>query len=140
MKVKPRNQQQTILVVDDERATFDLVAHVLAGQGGTLLWAGNRARALVIAANTGLDLVILDLNLPDCGGLELMRELKGIYPNLTVIILTGYGSQDSAREAMEGGVLEYLTKPFQARELQMAVRSALESESVLQTGVGGRHV
>jgi DNA-binding NtrC family response regulator len=137
MKSALRNSGQTILVVDDDKSVFGVLARILAEDGYATIWAENGRRALAVAASTKPDLIILDLCLPDGCGLDVMGELKRVCKDVPIIILTGFGSRDTARSAMEAGVFDYLTKPFKSRDLRTIVRNALEAGRVLTGSVEG---
>ncbi|MCX7047602.1 MAG: response regulator [Candidatus Sumerlaeota bacterium] len=130
MKSTPRYSGQTILVVDGEKPVFDVLSRIFADNGYATIWAENGRRAVAVAASTNLDLIILDLYLPDGCGLEVMEELKTVCSDVPMIILTGHGSRDTVRSAMEAGVFDYLTKPFKPKDLRTVVQNALEAERV----------
>ena len=131
MKSAPRNSGHAILVVDGEKSVFDVLSRTFAEDGYATIWAENGRRAVAVAASTKLDLIILDLYLPDGCGLDVMGELKTVCNDVPIIILTGHGSRDTARNAMEAGVFDYLTKPFKPKDLRTVARNALEAERVL---------
>ena len=131
MKSAPRYSGHAILVVDGEKPVFDVLSRVFAKDGYATIWAENGRRAVAVAASTKPDLIILDLYLPDGRGLDVMGELKTVCNDVPIIILTGHGSRDTARSAMEAGVFDYLTKPFKPKDLRTVVRNALEAERVL---------
>jgi len=131
MKTKRGPRNQTILIVEDDREVLDLLIRILSSKGYTAMKAERGSQALHIAARIRPDLVILDLNLPDCNGIEILDQLKAIDETIQVIILTGYGSQEAVRSAMENGAFDFLTKPFEVHELCAAVREALTSGPLL---------
>jgi len=135
MNPKPRERRPTILIVDDERTVFDVISRILAELGCRTVWAESGGRALAVAPATNPDLIILDLHLPDCNGLQILGRLKTTCKEAPVIVLTGFGSGHTARAAMVAGVFEYLTKPFDPQELRAIVRAALEAGNVLQGAV-----
>ncbi len=125
MKTKPVQRNQTILIVEDDREVLDLLIRILLNKGYTAMKAESGSQALHVAARIRPDLVILDLNLPDCNGIDVLEQLKAIDEAIQVIILTGYGSREAARSAMEIGAFDFLTKPFEVHELCSAVQKAL---------------
>jgi len=137
MKSALRHSGQTILVVDDDKSVFGVLSRILAEDGYATIWAENGRRALAVAASTKPDLIILDLCLPDGCGLDVMGELKRVCKDVPVVILTGFGSRDTARSAMEAGVFDYLTKPFKPKDLRTVVRNALEAGRVLMGSMEG---
>jgi len=116
-----------ILVVDDDQNLIELVGLKLQGAGYGITSAVNGAEALKAAREFVFDLCVLDLRLADQDGISLMRELHTIMPDVRVIILTGYGSVESAVEAMQEGAYSYLTKPFNTQELLLQISRALEN-------------
>jgi two-component system response regulator GlrR len=116
-----------ILVVDDDQNLIELVGLKLQGAGYCITSAVNGTEALKAAREGVFDLCVLDLRLADQDGILLMRELHTITPDMRVIILTGYGSVESAVEAMQEGAYSYLTKPFNTQELLLQISRALEN-------------
>ena len=116
-----------LLVVDDDPNLVDLVGLKLKSAGYGVTAAPDGAHALQAAKGNIFDLCILDLKLADLDGISLMRELHSINPGMRVIILTGYGTVESAVEAMQEGAYSYLTKPFNTQELLMQISRALEN-------------
>jgi DNA-binding response OmpR family regulator len=128
---------RTILIVEDNRETLDLVDTILSREGYATIKAENGKDAINIAVGNRIDLVVLDLNLPDYDGIEVLYRLKMVDEAIHVIILTGHGSQTAVRSAMEMGVFDFVTKPFDIHEICDVVREALFSQP---TGARlGRH-
>jgi DNA-binding NtrC family response regulator len=126
-----------VLLVDDDEQALALYGALLEEDGYTALLAatGEEARRLV-ASGQELSLVILDLRLPDVENLDLFRWIRGQDAALPVIILTGYGSVESAVQALKEGAFHYLTKPPETQQLRSLVKAAvhsklLESENAL---------
>jgi DNA-binding NtrC family response regulator len=129
MKKRLRGRRQTILIVEDDREVLGLLIRILSTEGYKIMKAENAYQALRIAAQNMPDLVILDLILPDCNGIQLLNQLKAMNETIQVIILTGYGSKDVARSAMETGAFDFFTKPFDFHDLRASVREALVTGS-----------
>jgi DNA-binding response OmpR family regulator len=121
------DQRQTILVVEDEKEELALLTQILSHKGYETLKAETGSQAVDIAGEAKPDLVILDLNLPDCNGTEVLGRLKRLDSTVQVIILTGYGSPRAVRRAMEAGAFDFLTKPFNFHGLCTVVEEALKS-------------
>ncbi len=115
-----------ILVVDDEAAQRDILRTILASEGYSVQTAANGAEALREGAQGHVDLVLTDLRMPGTDGLSLVRQLTRDDPPTLVILMTGYGSQDSAEQAMKQGAFDYLTKPLERNELLLTVNRAFE--------------
>src|SRR3972149_1089195 len=114
------NRQVTVavLVVDDEAATRDLCTDVAAEVGLRVRTCATTEQALDILEQFPTDVVITDLKVPEMGGLELLKRIRASFPHISVIVLTQYGTIESAVEAMRLGASEYVTKPFHVDELR----------------------
>jgi DNA-binding NtrC family response regulator len=119
-----------ILIVDDEALIRKSLAQVLArkGYGVTAAASGAEARRLFTAGE--FSLLLLDLRLPDASGIDLLKEFKAAQPDLLVIMMTAYGSVESAVEAMRLGAYDYINKPFKSREIEVIVRLALDADNL----------
>jgi PAS domain S-box-containing protein len=121
-------QSANILLVDDERIIRELIREVLESDGARIVEAANLAEARAAIAADRFDVAIVDKNLPDGSGIELIRELRGPERNTEVILITGYPSLDSAIEVLQIGVFDYVVKPFDDIDhLRLKVRNALET-------------
>lgn len=115
-----------ILVADDEIISRDNLALTLSRQGYETSTAGNGLEALEIMQDTDFDLVLTDLKMDGMDGLALLKTTKELYPDIEVVVITGYPSVDTAVEAMRAGAYDYLTKPYQLDEARLLVSRALE--------------
>ncbi|MFQ5662527.1 MAG: sigma-54-dependent transcriptional regulator [Terriglobia bacterium] len=115
-----------VLVVDDDRSLCQSLERVLMQNGYQVLSAENAAAARRLLEAQGFSVVLLDLVLPDADGLELLREIKATQPETEVLVVTAYGSIESAVEAMRWGAYDYLTKPFHTAELLTTLGKVLE--------------
>ena len=114
-----------ILVVDDDAVTARFMAHALGKRGGFEVQHARDARsALALAGSQSFDLVITDVEMPGMTGLELLRALRGISPDLPVAVITGHASLDYAVEAIRSDADEFLEKPVHPDEL-IAAATAL---------------
>lgn len=116
----------TILVVDDDPEIVTLLSKILLSEGYNVINAQNGLEALRKVEKGGIDLVILDLIMPEMGGIEVLKRLGDIAPKLPVIVLTGHGDLQTAREAMMLGAYEYITKPFDADFVKAVVKKAFK--------------
>jgi two-component system, NtrC family, response regulator PilR len=119
-----------ILVVDDEASMRELLGIMLRKEGFEVVAAESRARAADVLAQGPVDLVITDIRLPDGDGIEILRHVKAAFPEIVVIMMTAYGSTQTAVAALKLGAHDYLTKPFDVDELKIVVRSALEKREL----------
>ncbi|HEQ60127.1 MAG TPA: sigma-54-dependent Fis family transcriptional regulator, partial [Firmicutes bacterium] len=120
----------TILVVDDESRFLKILSVVLSEEGYEVFTARDGAKALELFDQVSPDVVITDLKMPGLSGEALLREVKGRSPNTAVIILTAYGTIESAVAAMRQGAFHYILKPCNMEELKIVVRNALEVQQL----------
>src|SRR5262245_64163545 len=118
--------QPAILIVDDEDSSRRLVKAILESAGYRVTAASSGEEALSSAESTSYAAIVSDLNMPGMGGDELVRALAMRVPGVPVIILTAFGSIESAVELMKQGAYDYLRKPFQAEDLVFRVEKAVE--------------
>jgi DNA-binding NtrC family response regulator len=117
-----------ILIVEDDEKVLNFLTRLLSSKGYSTVKADRGSQAIHLASIARPDMVILDLSLPDCSGIEVLGQLKAMDEAIQVIILTGYGSQKTVRDAMELGAFEFLTKPFEVGELCAVIQKAISSE------------
>ena len=115
-----------ILVVDDDKSSVETTVEALEREGYDLYAAAGGREALNTLESERIDVVITDLQMPDLSGLQLLTNIRERAPDTQVIILTGYGTVDSAVEAMHAGAVSYLQKPVNIDILRQTVRNALE--------------
>jgi DNA-binding NtrC family response regulator len=115
-----------ILVVDDEAAQREILRTILAAEGYEVETARNASEALEKGGRRRFDLVITDLRMPGADGMSLVRELSKEDPPTLVIIMTGFGSLDSAEQAMKQGAFDYLAKPLERDDLLRIVGRAFD--------------
>ncbi|MBI2207423.1 MAG: sigma-54-dependent Fis family transcriptional regulator [Candidatus Rokubacteria bacterium] len=117
----------SVLIIDDERNIRTLVARVLGQDNLEVHTAGTGKEGLDLAEESGADVVLLDLRLPDTDGIQVLRELRARRPETAVIIITAFGQIETAVAAMKSGAADYLEKPFiHLDKLRLAVARALE--------------
>ena len=116
-----------ILVVDDDSNLLEVIKMRLESAKYKVITSVREDKAIEAVKEQVFDMAIVDLQLADMDGISLMKELKMINPDLPVLILTAYGSIESAVDAIQKGAYSYLTKPFDPRELLMQVEKALEN-------------
>jgi len=119
--------KHSILVVDDQEEICDLLQDFLSQEGYQVFTATNGSEALSLGKENELDLVLLDIKMPGMDGMEVFRKLKKVRRDMDVIILTGYGTLGTAKEAMRLGAYDYLTKPFDLSLVKNVIQEALES-------------
>jgi len=119
-----------ILLVDDEAIALTNLTHVLQREGYAVTACRDGEAALAALKRSEFDLVLTDLKMPGIDGMEVLREVRASYPDVPVIMITGYATLDSAVEAMKAGAYHYIAKPFRLAEAREVVRSALELRRV----------
>ncbi len=113
-----------ILVVDDEALIRNLLEKVLTKEGYQVLLAPDGPEALEIINAQKVDIVVCDVAMPKMNGLELLKNLKRIRPEIGVVIMTGNGETNTVRDALLLGADEYITKPFESFEMKLVVERA----------------
>jgi len=119
-----------ILVVDDEEAQRNLLAGFLKNKGYTVTTASSGKEAIEKNSTMQFDLAILDLKMPEIDGVETMTKMKEIDPHTYFIILTGYGTIESAVKAMKLGAYDYINKPINLDELELIIGRVHEDENI----------
>ncbi len=124
-------ETKTILLIDDDKSFRRVIEYQLVEEGYEVITADNGSIGLNILSNKRIDLVITDIRMPEMNGLELLKTLKEISYDATVIVVTAYGSIESAVEAMQLGANDYITKPVDKNELLLKVEKALKFKDLL---------
>lgn len=106
-----------ILVVDDDRLVLDVVSEIIAASGHHARTADSGRKALDVLAQEHCDLVISDIRMPEMDGFELAERIRADYPRVHVVLMTGYSSDSTFREAMRLDIDAYLSKPFKTADL-----------------------
>jgi two-component system response regulator PilR (NtrC family) len=125
--VKPR-----ILVVDDEPSIREFLQIMLKREKMLVEIASNGKEALQKISEAPFDLVISDIQMPELSGLELLQKLKEKDPSSLIMMITAFGSTESAVEAMKLGAFDYLTKPFKIDDVKVRIQKALENKVLVQ--------
>jgi two-component system response regulator AtoC len=124
-----------LLVVDDDSVTCRLLADVFKRDGYTVIGETDPRRALARVADEPVDLAILDVRMPELDGLSLLRGLRERLPDLPVVIMTAFGSIDTAVQAITSGAVDYLSKPMDVEEIRATVRKALGRSAEAQAAL-----
>jgi DNA-binding NtrC family response regulator len=118
-----------ILVVDDEPKLGKLVTEMLERDGHTVSRVGGGRQALVEMAAKPYDLVLTDLRMPEVDGLAVLKAARAATPPLEVVVMTAFGTAQSAVEAMKAGAADYVLKPFPMDEIRLRIRRLMEKHS-----------
>ena len=121
-----------ILVVDDEEIVIRSCLRVLEGNGYEIDVAHDGHEALRKVESNTYDVMILDIMMPNLGGMEVLRRVKETHPDVDVIMITGLSQIDTAVQAMKLGAFDYISKPFEPDELKLVVQRARERRQLLQ--------
>jgi len=121
----PNAVEGTILVVDDDSSTRRALRVTLSGLGFNVVEAARGEEALSLVRVTWFDAVLLDVDMPGMGGVETCRSIRHALPRLPILMLTVMDSEDDKVLALDAGADDYITKPFQLRELTARLRSAV---------------
>ncbi|MFO7556936.1 MAG: sigma-54 dependent transcriptional regulator [Desulfobacterales bacterium] len=126
----PNNPKGKILVVDDDRNILHVIQMRLVSGGYHVSTTGSVDEALKLAEQEPFDMILIDLKLNGHDGIQLMENIHRINPDIPVIILTAYGSINSAVNAMKKGAYSYLTKPFDGHEILVQIDNCLAQRSL----------
>ncbi len=127
------NRNAKILVVDDDRDTRDLLSEVLESEGYQVIAASGAQEALAAGKTAHFDVILSDIRLgPELNGLDVLRAFKSIQPDSEVILITAFGSMETAIEAVKAGAFDYLSKPFMIEDVLNRVCRALENRNLVR--------
>jgi len=114
-----------ILIIDDDPHFLRVLQRILSGEKFLVTATSNPCDAIGLLRSGNFNLIICDLRMPDCDGLNLLQAIRNAGNEIPVIILTAYGEVDTYLEAMNAGATEYLNKPIKSDELVLVVRNCL---------------
>ena len=117
---------EKVLVIDDEKSICDAIAFILKSEY-TVMTAADGTEGLMLAETVGFDCIISDIKMDGVSGIDVLKRVKEMDGDVPVIMITAFGSIDSAIEAIKVGASDYVTKPFLNEDLRLRVRRALES-------------
>jgi signal transduction histidine kinase len=120
-----------LLVIDDEESMRDSCSMIIAKEGFVAETAPDGATGLQKVREIKPDMVLIDLKMPGIGGMEVLEGLREIDPTIIAVVITGYGTVESAVEAMKRGAYDFLQKPFVPEELRRIIRRGLERRKLI---------
>ncbi|MGA2051638.1 MAG: response regulator transcription factor, partial [Terracidiphilus sp.] len=121
-----------LLIVDDERSIRLSLRTILGNFGYDIVEAERGEEALALVRTAQFDAVLLDINMPGMGGIEVCRIMRKASPRLPILMLTVQESEDRKVDALDAGADDYITKPFQLRELTARLRAAVRRNKVVE--------
>ena len=124
-----------ILVVDDETSMQEFLEILLRRDGHDVVVCGSASEAILALEGDDFELVLSDIQMPGMTGLELLDHVKDAAPDTLLVLITAYGTTESAVEAMKHGAYDYLTKPFAVDEIRVVVEKALEKRDLSSENV-----
>ncbi len=123
---------KTILLADDDASLRRVLAHHLTEAGYPVLTAIDGKEGLRVFTEQQVDMVITDIQMPELSGLEMMRRISVMSPDVMVLVITAHGSIETAVEAMKLGAYDYITKPFNREELLLTVAKGMEYTALVR--------
>lgn len=121
----------SILVIDDKDSMRKMMAQTLVEEGYSVDTAANGPEGIDKAREKGFDLVITDLKMPDMDGLEVLSALQDVNNDMPIIVMTAYGTIETAVSAMKNGAIDFLTKPFDTDHMLVLIDKALHSQRIV---------
>jgi DNA-binding NtrC family response regulator len=119
-----------LLVVDDDTAMREMLASLFRDRGYQVTEADSAATAIEQARDAPFDVILSDIRMPGKSGIEMVGELRELRPEAPVVLMTGFGSIDSAVESMRAGAFDYITKPFEPETVALTIERALERRAL----------
>ncbi len=128
--------QEKILIVDDEPDMLELLSMIIIEKTPyEVITTNNPLEVIDLIRKNNVDLVIADLKMPDMDGIELLNSIKKIDEDLTVIIITAYGTIESAVETMHKGAFDFITKPFRKEQILYTIDRALKWQKMQKENI-----
>lgn len=127
-----KTQPVKILIVDDDEVYRDVLKDAIVQEDTELSLAASGEEAIGILESSPHDILITDLNMPGIDGLTLIKKARQLYPDLVALIITGYGSLESAVDAIRSGAYDYIQKPFRIDEVAVSTRNAIDRVRMLR--------
>jgi DNA-binding NtrC family response regulator len=126
-----KETQRKILLVDDDPSSIDLISEILQKTGLEVVVAKDGEDALNKFSVNSFELILTDLMMPKMDGLALLKEIKKKEKDAVVLIITGFGTIESAVSAIKTGAYDYISKPIKVDELELVINRALEKRRLI---------
>ena len=127
MQKNPSPTRISLLLVDDEEGFVNVLAKRMSRRGIDVTGVLTGTEALQVLRKKDFDIAVLDLKLEDMDGIEVLKIIKKMAPDIPVIMLTGHGSEQAAEEGLKYGAVDYLTKPCDLAELIAKINKSVPS-------------
>lgn len=121
-----------VLIADDDEVFLEILAEAVESAGGEVTLAADGLSALEKLSEGDFEILVTDLNMPRMDGLSLLRQVRSIYPHILSILVTGFGSLESAIEALRLGAYDYIQKPFMVEQVTVTIRNAIERVEIFR--------
>lgn len=121
-----------VLVADDDEVFLEILAEAVGNAGAEVVLAPDGLAAFEKLSEADFDILVTDLNMPRMDGLSLLRQVRAVYPHILSIMITGFGSLESAVEALRLGAYDYIQKPFMVEQVAVTIRNAIERVRVFK--------
>lgn len=125
-----KNYKNNILVVDDEKKICNILSEILKDEGYNVALALNGTDAQQIIGENNIDLVLLDLKLPDIDGITLLRRFKKARPSISIVMISAFGTISKAVDAMKSGADDFIEKPLETTRVLTTIKNALEKSEL----------
>ncbi|HLF87024.1 MAG TPA: sigma-54 dependent transcriptional regulator, partial [Nitrospiria bacterium] len=122
---------RTILIVEDKESMAQMLSQTLETEGYHVIWAKDGEEGIEKVKEAKVDLVVTDIRLPHKSGMEVLNAVKEYNPKIPVIVMTAYGTIETAVKAVKDGAYDFLTKPFEPDHLLLLIDKALEKERLV---------
>src|SRR5512140_3498932 len=120
-----------VLVVDDEAVIRDGLLRILDGERFAVETCRSGHAAIELMQHKEFGLIITDLKMPGLNGIEVLKAVKALQPDIPVIMITGYATVDTAVEAMKNGAVDFIAKPFTPDQIHEKIERALEQRTIM---------
>jgi len=128
--MKKNVMSRTLLIVEDDDVIRKTLSEVFVRNGFKVFSSERGNEALAIIKKHKIDIVLLDLKLPDSNGLEILKKVRALDEDITVIVMTAYPEIKTAVSAMKCGAYDYINKPFELEELKLLIEKAVETRNL----------
>ncbi len=125
-------EKARIIIAEDEKVQRDMLEGFLRGEGFAVDSVANGKEALKKLEEDSYDIALIDYKMPEMDGFVTLKEIKRLYPDLPVVIMTAYGTIETAVSCMKEGAIDYLTKPIQLEELLLIIQKVLERSNLIR--------